>query len=170
MHWKPIFLYLLLYLLTTRCAVPLAASNQPAAAATLESGSEGALPASFAATQPAPGSAPALTADTINERSQPRAVRYTGRLWTLCDLEHPELGFCLTHGQAREIWLRFGEDVGRLHRLAIDAVEAQDKALASASTEYEGKMRAILAGVLGGLAAFVAGGVAGILIGHFYIH
>lgn len=160
----------LICLTVIRCAGPQAASSP--AAASLPDPEEGALPTSFAASQAA--SQPHLTLQQGLERTQPRAAlgRFMGRLWTPCPAPVVEAwGFaaCLGREQVKEVFLRFGEDMGRAERAVIDAVEQRDKAIVREASALDARARAVLAGVLGALAALVAGTGFGILIGHFYV-
>ncbi len=90
-----------------------------------------------------------------------------GRLWTLCNVFEPEQGFCLSIAQGREIWLRYKEDQGHFKRLSIDAIAAQDRAIALMEGEATGRKQAILGGVLGGVAALLTGVGVGFLIDRF---
>ncbi|MCC6811337.1 MAG: hypothetical protein IT381_28160 [Deltaproteobacteria bacterium] len=155
---------ILLCLLTIRCASP-ASSSAPVAAAPEEE----LQPASFAASQPTERKPLTLLDVELRTAPQASAPRYFGRLWTLCDIEHPEFGVCLSRGQVKEIFLRFGEDQGRAKRVAIDAIKERDTALAQAAAEAVAKRRAILGGVLGGVGALLVGVTAGILIDRFAV-
>lgn len=149
---------LLILCLAPRCAGPTASSApaEPAGASPL---------ATLAASQPAS----TLTVHDVERRTELQAAqpRFLGRLWTLCDETRPEMGVCLSAGQVREIWLRFGEDQARFKRVAIDAVEGRDKAQARAEDEAAAKQRAQLGAVLGAAGAFLVGIGAGFLLDRF---
>lgn len=151
---------ILLCLLIIRCA-SLPASNPVAASVPAE---EGALPASFAASQPA--SRPGLTVNEGIERTTPRATRYVGRLWTPCP-EGVPFAACLTTPQVREIWQRFGEDQARFQRAVIDALKERDKMGALVGAERAARLRAVLGAILGTTAALLTGVGLGFLIEHF---
>ncbi len=95
--------------------------------------------------------------------------RYEGRLFTLCNPSEPRLGFCLSDAQVQEIRMRNKEDRTHYQRLAIDAIEGQDKALAREQAANAGRVKAVIGGVVGGIGALLIGIGSGIVVGVFGI-
>lgn len=95
--------------------------------------------------------------------------RYEGRIWTLCDPVDPDKGFCLSIAQARELYMRIGEDRAHFKRLAVAAIETQDKALALVDGIEARRMSAVYGGVFGSVGAVVLGVAIGIIFGHYAI-
>lgn len=93
--------------------------------------------------------------------------RYEGRLWTLCNEADPDKGFCLSLAQAKEIRIRFKQEIAHHKNGEIDAREKQEKAEARLEGEAAAKNKAILTGILAGVGALLLGTGLGVTIGVF---
>lgn len=155
------FLVPLLCLVITRCATTAPVSHAPKAEPDWIGKADEA--SSFYAE--APASAPATLPSSAPEVAP--AGRYEGKLWTLCNPVQPEGGFCLSLAQAREIRIRFYEELADREVEAIDADERAAKAEArERAAEAETTRSKIIGAALGTLFSLIAVG-AGIAIGHF---
>lgn len=102
-----------------------------------------------------------------SEPVQPRGVRYSGDLWTLCDDDTPWKGFCLGIAQVREIRLRYTEDRAKLRLSLVEASEKLAKANARLDAESAQRGKDALVGALIGLGCVAVGLAIGIPIGVF---
>lgn len=154
-------LVLLVSLQVTRCAAP-AASSAPASGPASQPLREDVV---LAAPQ-YPASQPSGPPDMA-----PRAFaqRYQGKLFTLCSRLEPSRGFCLSDAQVQEIRMRYNEDRIYFENVAVNALEASEKALARLSGTQSVAARAVLGAVLGSIAALLAGVGTGILLGWYLL-